>query len=326
MKKILVLLLTVCCFTSIFATTACKSTKNGSITIAVPDGAPVLALYSLMENVNVLENYEIKYRVLSGAENIGKTLISGQADCAVMPVNVASKLYNAGNDLKLASVNVFGVLYMVGKTPLDDEQLKGKVIATIGKGATPDLSLKIVLQAEDIEWVDSDVAVQDKVALSYVADAPTAMRMLAKGDADYAILGEPVATTACNNLKAQIVMDIQQKWAEVVGDNTFVQAGLVMRSNVYENTELANALLDRLSRNKDIILSRADKVKATIQKFGSSLQADFTTEMLERCNLGCALSSDIRPSVEKYFNAVLAFDAQFIGGKLPDDGFYYGLN
>ena len=314
MKKLLVLLLTVCCFTSIFATTACKSTKNGSITIAVPDGAPVLALYSLMENVNVLENYEIKYRVLSGAENIGKTLISGQADCAVMPVNVASKLYNAGNDLKLASVNVFGVLYMVGKTPLDgDEQLKGKVIATIGKGATPDLSLKIV-------------AVQDKVALSYVADAPTAMRMLAKGDADYAILGEPVATTACNNLKAQVVMDIQQKWAEVVGENTFVQAGLVMRSNVYENTELANALLDRLSRNKDIILSRADKVKATIQKFGSSLQADFTTEMLERCNLGCAPASDIRPSIEKYFNAVLAFDAQFIGGKLPDDGFYYGLN
>ena len=290
MKKLLVLLLTVCCFTSIFATTACKSTKNGSITIAVPDGAPVLALYSLMENVNVLENYEIKYRVLSGAENIGKTLISGQADCAVMPVNVASKLYNAGNDLKLASVNVFGVLYMVGKTPLDgDEQLKGKVIATIGKGATPDLSLKIVY-------------------------------------ADYAILGEPVATTACNNLKAQIVMDIQQKWAEVVGENTFVQAGLVMRSNVYENTELANALLDRLSRNKDIILSRADKVKATIQKFGSSLQADFTTEMLERCNLGCAPASDIRPSIEKYFNAVLAFDAQFIGGKLPDDGFYYGLN
>ena len=91
-------------------------------------------------------------------------------------------------------------------------------------------------------------------------------------------------------------------------------------------TELANALLDRLSRNKDIILSRADKVKATIQKFGSSLQADFTTEMLERCNLGCAPASDIRPSIEKYFNAVLAFDAQFIGGKLPDDGFYYGLN
>ena len=324
MKKLTAIILAAVSAISLFAFSGCKTSDKGTITIAVPDGAPTLALYSVMDSVNTLEGYEIKYKVLSGSENIGKTLVSGAADCAVMPVNVAAKLYNAGNDLKLLSVNVFGVLYMVGKTPLASmEDLKNKVVVTIGKGATPDLSLKVILDGNGVAYEDAESAIEGKVALNYVADAPTAMKTLAAGKADYAILGEPQATVACNNLKVQIVMNIQKEWTKLIGEDSFTQAGFVMNKNVYENGALADALLDRLSKNPEYIMKNPDKVKSVVQKFGSSLQVNFTKEILERCNLGCKSASSIKGSLENYFNAIMNYDPTFIGGKLPDDGFYY---
>ena len=324
MKKLLSLLLAVVAAFSLTLSVGCKSTENGVITIAVPDGAPTLALYSVMDTVNVLEGYEIRYKVLSGSENIGKTLVSGAADCAVMPVNVAAKLYNAGNDLKLLSVNVFGVLYMVGNQALESpSDLIGKVVVTIGKGATPDLSLKLVLDGNNVAYEDAEAAVEGKVALNYVADAPTAMKTLASGKADYAILGEPQATVACNNLGVRIVMDVQKEWTKLVGEDSFAQAGFVMNKNVYENTALADALIEKLSLNADYIMKSPEKVKKVVQKFGSSLQVNFTTEILSRCNLGCKRSGEMKTALENYFNAIMNYDPTFIGGKLPDNSFYY---
>jgi len=324
MKKLIAVLLAAVTMLTLSLTVGCKTTENGVITVAVPDGAPTLALYSMMDSVNTLEGYKIEYKVLSGSENIGKTLVSGAADCAVMPVNVAAKLYNTGNDLKLLSVNVFGVLYLVGsdaiQTPSD---LSGKVIVTIGKGATPDLSLKLILDGNGVEYVDSETAVDGKVALNYVADAPTAMKSLAAGNADYAILGEPQVSVACKNLGVQIVMDIQKEWSALVGEDTFTQAGFVMNKNVYENEALANALLRVLSRNPDYVMQDPAKVKKVIQKFGSSLQIDFTKDILTRCNLGAKSAADIKTSLQKYFNAILDYDPTFIGSKSPDEAFYY---
>ena len=325
MKKVLTCLLTlIMCLVAVF-TVGCKS-DNGKIVIAVPDGAPTLALYSVMSDVNSLEGYAIEYKVLSGAENIGKTLVSGAADCAVMPVNVAAKLYNSGNDIKLLSVNVFGVLYMVGKTPYKDmSELKGKVVATIGKGATPDISLKKILDGNGVGYTDADTAVDGKVAISYVADAPTAMKSLAAGKADYAILGEPQATVASKNLGVVTVMDIQAEWQKLVGNDTFTQAGFVMNKNVYENTALVNKLFDKLSENTEKIMKSPEKVKKTVQKFGSSIQVDFTAEILSRCNLGCKAAKDIKGALSSYFAAICDYDPTFIGGKAPDDAFCFAL-
>lgn len=322
MKKTIAFIFSLFAAFTVATTSACKPTE-GIITIAVPDGAPTLALYSLMDSVNVLEGYKVRYKVLSGAENIGKTLVSGAADCAVMPVNVAAKLYNAGNDIKLLSVNVFGVLYLVGKNDLESlSDLKDKTIATIGKGATPDISLKVILDGNGIGYVDEE-SEDGKVTLTYVADAPTAMKSLATGKVDYAILGEPQATVACKNLGAKIVLDVQSEWAKIVGDNTFTQAGFVMNKNVYENKALADALFSRLDKNREAIMNYPEKVRPTVQKFGSSLQVDFTKEVLERCNLGCMSAESISAPLDDYFTAILNYDPTFIGGKKPDDGFYY---
>ena len=112
MKKLLSLLLCVVTALSLALLGGCQvsRTEKKTILIAAPDGAPALAVYELMKNVDHLAGYQVDYKIVSGAANIGTTFASGEADIAVMPVNVAAKLYNNGTDLKLLSVNVFGVL------------------------------------------------------------------------------------------------------------------------------------------------------------------------------------------------------------------------
>ena len=322
MKKFLAIILAVLSCFAVMFTSGCKI--KDEVIIAAPDGAPVLALYSLMDKGNAVGNKTVGYKIYNGAANIGTAIASGDADIAVMPVNVAAKLYNAGQDVKLLSVNVFGVLYMVGKTELSDiSSLKSKVVVTIGKGGTPDLSLKYILKTKDLEYEDSETAVDGKVAINYVNAASEANQLVKSGKADYAILGEPVASNACNKLGFKIVMDIQKEWNAIVGENAFTQAGIVVSNKIYSDESFCNDLISKLQNNAEYTKEHAAEIKDVISAKGSALTADFTAEIIERCNLGCKRASDDKVAIENYFNAILESQPSFIGGKLPDEGFYF---
>ncbi len=317
-----VLMAIVACFAAL-SLTACNSKGEKTLVIAVPDGAPTLALYSMMDTCNTLEGYNIEYKVLTGAANIGTTVVSGEADCAIMPVNVAAKLYNKGTDIKLMSVNTFGNLYMVGKQELTSmEELKGKIVLNIGQGGTPDISLKAILDGNKIPYEISETPIEGKVALKYVGDGSEVIAMLKAGKAEYGVMGEPAVSNAVKATGGKIVMDIQREWANIVGDNSFMQAGFVVSKSVYENKELCNAIYNKLAENNKVILENPEKVKSVITRFGSTSKIDYTTEILKRCNLGNKKATEIKSQIVNYFNAVKGYDATFIGEKLPDDNFY----
>lgn len=125
--------------------------EKGTITITVPDGAPALTVLSL--NDTTISGYKIVVKVVSGADLVLGSLTNGTSDIVVLPTNVCAKLYNKGMKVKLASVNIFGVLYMVGKTQVNSlDDLVGKTIYNIGMGGTPDLTLKYILKTNGYNY------------------------------------------------------------------------------------------------------------------------------------------------------------------------------
>lgn len=331
MKKLITLLLALALsLTAVFAVgcgyTSEKPEKD-SIVIAMPDGAPVLSVYQLMKDVKVLDGHAVEYKIMSGAPEIATGIAKGEVDVAVMPVNVAAKFYNKGTDIKLLSVNVFGCLYMVGKNPLENglETLKGKVLVNIGQGASPDITMKLILDRNGIPYEESAEPVEGKVALRYVSAAPEAIALLKAGKADYGVLGEPAASNAAQKLGASIVLDLQSVWNDLLGKDSFTQAGVVLANSTYSDNGLIEALLVKLRTNNAYVLTDIDNVQETLTALGSTLSGNFNENLIKRCNLKCEKASDIKVQLESYFNAVYQYDPNFIGGKLPDDGFYYGL-
>ena len=322
MKKIFCALLAAI---TVFSLVACNTATNEEkyeITFAMPDGAPTLAAFSMMDGVESIDGHKIEYDILSGSANIATTFTSGSADVVIMPTNVAAKLFNKGVKIKLLSVNVYGVLYMVGKTPIENyTDLYGKVVYNIGAGGTPDLALRCIFDALDIDYVESDTAVEGKVALSYVSEASAAVAKVKLDANAYGVMGEPVATNCCKAASASVVMDIQSEWKKI-NNTAFPQAGVAVSERVYNDGKLLAELMSKLSENPAYISINAQKVQATITEFGSNLTADFNAELLERCNLKCVAAKDAKADLEAYFAAIKNYDATFIGGDLPGADFY----
>lgn len=328
MKKLLSMILAVTLALFALSFTACaqneKPEGKTKITIIMPDGAPALSMYELLKNTDTLDGHPVEYKILAGASELGPMMINGEAQIAVMPTNVAAKLYNNGVDLKLLSVNIFGNLYMIGKTELSDgaKSLVGKVVLNIGRGGTPDITLKLILDKNEIPYVESETPVEGKVAIRYCQDASEVIALIKTDKADYGVVGEPAATKAVTAIGGCVALDMQEAWNGLVGENSFTQAGVVVNKDVYDDNGLIEALSEKLTSNLSFIYQDAENVSDTLSKHGSTLKVAFNDGVLNRCNLKNIKASLLKTQLNAYFEAVKTYDATFIGGKLPDDGFY----
>ena len=318
MKKFLALLLGI--MIALFAV-GCEDTT--AIKLMAPDGAPGVVISKLVSDGKVA-GQAVEAEIVAGADAISTNVANGTADMAVMPLNLAAKLYNGGVKIKLVSVNIFGSLYMVGKTDAitDLNSLKGKVVCNIGLGGTPDLTLKYILTQKGIPFEASESAVEGKVALRYVTAASELIPLLKTDKVDFGILGEPAVTNCNKNAGTSTVLDIQAEWKKITGES-YTQAGFVVKESLTENKAFMNILTSSLAETKEWCEKNSSKIKETLVAKGSSLQIDYTAELIAKCNVGYVSAIEAKTDVESYFNVLMGFNAKLIGGKLPDSNFYY---
>lgn len=337
MKKLLaaILCFAVACFA--FGCGISDDTSNEEkqeYTFVMPDGAPVLAAVNLIKNYPEIDGHKMKYQVVPAASIAQE--YTKNAQLAVMPTNAAATLYSKNVDIKLASVNVFGVMYMLGQAEISSlEDLKGKVIYSIGEGNTPDLLMKYFLSKAGVESVKSDEVAEGKAAFVYVNEAPAAiqaMKMYQTGKStkvvDYIVIGQPAATNALKNLTdTKIVFDFQQEWKTENGSN-YPQAGVVVKGAVAEDKPFIAALRAALAENYAYITENPTAITEVLTANDSSLKAiTFTKELIDACNIGYVSSADVKTSLEAYFTKATAHDAaavKFFGGTLPAAEFYVG--
>ena len=321
MKKIFLLIM--CVVTALFAA-SCEKLPDYKYTLMAPDGAPAVALAEIFKEGKV-GGVKIDAQIVSGADEITASVANGTADMAIMPVNLAARTYNGGVNVKFVSVNVSGCLYMVGKTAITSvSDLVGKVVYNIGRGGTPDITLKYILRGNNIEFEESETAVEGKVALKYVAAASELVPLLKTGKAEYGIMGEPAVTNCNEKAGTQTVLDIQAEWKKLTGED-YTQAGLVVAGKVADDENFMQALIEVLENSETWCKDNAAVLKEILQSNGSSLAVDFTAELVGRSNVGYVSAKNAKANVEKYLEVLKDFNGKLIGGELPDDGFYYGL-
>ncbi len=299
----------------------CKPAAQGEIDIYVPDGAPALAVASIIADEQFY-NGKVKVHVVT-EDNIVPNILNGEADVALLPGDTAADLYNKGAEYKLLSANSFGLLYLVGVPMENLNELKGKVVYSIGKGKIPEYVFKIVLEANGLEYVESDTPVEGKVALKYM-NGTEIVPSLVQGLASYALLGEPVVTQVLTKGQArglQIIGDIQQLWKEHTGSETFVQSCALVSDEI-AGTDFIDALVEKLQTNKQFLLDNTNQLTSLLQSAGSALQVNFTADIINRCNLDFTLASDVKKQYTDFLNILIEWDQSVVEGGLPDDGFY----
>ncbi len=116
------------------------SIDKESLTFTCPDGAPALAVSKLIsENYDLNTGKAIEYKV------VAPNLLNG--DIVIMPVNLATKKYNAdANDpFVMVAVITHGNFYIMSTEEITIDELKDKQVAVPNMNAVPDWTLRKVL-------------------------------------------------------------------------------------------------------------------------------------------------------------------------------------
>lgn len=296
-----------------------------TFSMGVVNGAPALAVANIAGGFDFSdEKNDVKtnVNVEKDAPAVIAGLTNGTYDMAILPLNVASKLYNARKlGVKLVSVNIFSVLHVLTKGEYNNlNDMKGKVVYTVGAGGTPEVALKNILTANGIKFADGDEAADSEtVYINAVAEAQLVMVALKKGEADFAILGEPVVSQAMANTSAKIAFSVEDEWKKAHPGVGFVQAGLIVKSSVLDNYGgYIDALMEKMGENNAYINEHIETVSDELKLINATLPK-LSAETLTRCLIGADKASFRRADIEAFLKALNPAD---YGGKLPSDDFY----
>lgn len=321
MKKLLIVFVILATVCMLFV--GCKDTNDEKteILIVAPDGAPSIAMGKLLSENKQYDKYSIKYEIIAGTTNLQAKAM--EADIVFAPTNLASALYNKGENLKIVGSAVDGILYLLGTENLEDlSQLKGKVVYSIGQGNTPEFVFKYILSENEIAYEDGDTAIADKVVIKYETDPMTVMQQAVNGTAAYVILGEPQVTAAMkkvSNLKN--LFNLQEEWG-----GGYPQVSVFMKTSVLDDhKEFAEGIIGDLADINAWTKDNTAALQEALTDAGSSLSG-LTSEIIERCNIKFVSSKDAKEDIKDYLNVMMTFKSAFIGGKMPDDGIFYIMN
>lgn len=293
-KKLTAVMLLVALVLSIGLLTACnKDNKKGNgndvtLTFAAPEGTPALAIARLITDNKSISGKNVNYNIVNPS-NIAKEMQAGLSDLVIMPVNAGATLINKGADYKLVSVAVDGSLYLVGKSEtaktLTIDDIKGERIACIGQQGVPGLVFRYILKANNISIVDDVKNLNDtSVYVQYAGDGLQAKTAVENGSVDYAVVGEPAATTFKIKFGFNAQMDLQAEYKNVSGKETYPQAGIFVKSSLVSDTAFMDALFAALKASKEWVKNNPQSVN-DFMKANAYESAAFPAPSIAKCNV-----------------------------------------
>lgn len=326
MKKLFsVLLLSIILVGALVRVAACDNSPEGQLVCYVPDGAPALSIANIMADKKV-GNADVEVVVSTGNDVVAKCT-AGEADMAVLPTNAAVKICSERDDYQLFSVNVYGVLYVVGTKQISSlADLKGKVVHSIGLGNTPEYVFSKVLENAGIAFEKEVDSAKDgnTVGIKYYDEASSIVPLILAEKVDFALIGEPAVTNlkakaaaSPKNLTIYNLFDLQKEWKDAVGskENGYPQASMIVKKSWLETDGFAKALKQTIKANEKYLLNNLVTLNELMQSYGSSLNVVYTKEVIESCNLNVVMAKSAKSDIETYLSA---FPKGFVSKYLPD--------
>ena len=210
------------------------------------------------------------------------------------------------------------------------EDLRGKVVYSIGNGSVPDLVFRYILKQNDIEYRFSDKPKDGTVSIAYVLEGSEFIGGLTAGKMNYGVISEPAATVALNKVGgAERLFDIQKLYDGVSGaTGGYPQAALVVKKTFLEAHRgyVADFISAFESGSKWAETSPAEAL-AAIKSAGSSTVPLLTSDIARGCNLGFTRASEVKDKLKGFYNALESVQEEGetpVGAKLPSDDFYMG--
>ena len=292
------------------------------VNIAALTGPTAIGMIKMIdEEPSLGGNVTTNYEIVQTPDILVSKLLSGEFDFSALPSNMAATLYNKDAGYQLLAMNTWGVLYVVSSDNSISSwnDLQGRTVNAFGLGATPDVVFRYLLSENGVNPED-DLTIDYSIPQTEIAAAMIAGRI------DTALLAEPMVTmVTTQNSDLKIVLDLQDEWQKINGPDTpMAQGALVVRAEFARNhPEIVAGFLERYKESIEWVNANAAEAGVLVEKHNVGMPAKIAERAIPRSNIRFMTAIEARPSVENYLKVLYSFSPQTVGGKLPDEGFYY---
>ena len=347
MKKILSLILIIATF--ILSLSSCSlilgnnktdnsdendaSDERALIKIAYMNGPTGMGMAKLIhDNDGIDGNDKYQFVKYSDASLATADLLSGAVDMACIPTNTAAMLANKSGKVSVLALNCLNSLFVMTKTGVQINSLsdlEGKTIYTIQNG-TPAVILKHLLSESGINATVKTSIGEGNNEMTITAPTDLAPLLIA-GKIDIALVPEPVATAAPLKIASQnkdytysVAIDLTDAWSAISTSPVAMGCIAVNKEFLSNNKTSVDAFLDEYKASIEFI-SNSDNVDSAAQFIVDAGVLDAVPAAKKSlANLGDAISysdgAQMKTTLVAFYNAI---GLNLIGGKLPDDSFYY---
>lgn len=292
--------------------------------IAGLQGPTTMGMVKLMKDQESMESPLYDVTMYGAADEIVPLLTKGELDAAAIPANLAATLYQkTEGKIQVAAVNTLGVLYVVttGDDVASVADLAGKTIYSTGKGTTPEYVLNYILTENGIDPAKD-------VTIEYKSEATEVLSTLqSAGEGAVAVLPQPYVTAAQAQVEGlNVALDLTEEWNKIDPDSQLITGVLAVRSDYAEQhpEELEVFLADYRSSIEWVTANTADAAQL-VAEYGIVAKAPLAEKALPACNITYMDGADMKQALSGYLDVLYQQDAASVGGALPGDDFYYGV-
>ncbi len=298
-----------------------KQEEPVKLTLVTPTGFTAISLAELIsENRQFDDNISLEYSILESPDLLASKVISGDADLFLAPSILGAKLYNKGIDIKYAGTVIWGILYIVSAEDISGwDDLKGREIAMLGRGLSPDIITRHLLEINGIDP-------EKDVKLKYVQNTSELAPSFISGKSSISMMPEPAfSLVRTKKPDARVIIDLQEEWKKISGDSqSYPQASLFVKAETAEKYPgLIKEFIRQYSESVEKINSDPASAGEKASSFLQAPPAPIIAKSIPGGNLKWVNAADAKKSMEEYFSVLYESNPDSVGGKLPDDRFYF---
>jgi NitT/TauT family transport system substrate-binding protein len=316
------------------------TTKLAKLTLVAPPGPMAIPMAYIAANnrlADVAETTEVV--IWENADQLKAFLAGGQGDFVTVPSNNAATFYNKGIKLRLLDISVWNITYLITSDAqaASFSDIKGQSLVVPFQGSVPDVMFQYLATKEGLDPNrDFD--------LRYAADPTEAAQLLLAGQVKNAVLSEPLATAVLLQSKDKptplhraLAFDIGWLAASGVASSDTAPpsggspagrtpiAGVVATAGVMDKPEVIAAFEREYAAAVEWLVANPEEAGQLLETELPQLgvKAAVMTASLKNIAWDHQTAQEARTDLEAFFTALMDLSPAVIGGRLPDDAFYY---
>lgn len=317
MKKISTLILTIILVVNL---TGCSLSKD--VRVKTYNGLPAISICKLIkEEENIKSSYKTSYTIESNDKKLVESLNKKEVDIALVPTDMAAKVYNKNSSYQIFASIGQGSYYLVTSDPEVrgfNSTLINKEIAIAGENSMTDNIVKAILKKNNID--------ETLVKFKYTNTVPELVKTLTLGEIYTGIVPETSLTSLLYKHSGLKILASTNDAYENTFDISegYPQFSVIVRKDFAKNNkEYVNKFLSKLKESIEFVNNNPLQAGAYGEELKIPIKPQILSKAIKRCNLKFIEIDKFKQNYEYFFDILYNYNNEAVGGTVPDESIYH---